>query len=82
MLYNRTVDKLRGNIMKEQRYFMGDLAEYTGEFDGEFYEMVLLNGHLKGELRYTLDSPSSIHTIDQESEKEIAWKNHNNQERL
>jgi hypothetical protein len=42
-------------------YLKGDLAEYTGEVlplhGGIFYEVVMLEGHLKGEFRVTTVAP-------------------------
>jgi len=42
-------------------YFKGDLAKYTGKtftiHGGLFYEIEILEGHLKGELKVTQRSP-------------------------
>jgi hypothetical protein len=42
-------------------YFKGDLAKYTGNtmklHGGLFYEIELLEGHMKGELKVTQRAP-------------------------
>lgn len=42
-------------------YFYGDRARYTGnsqrKHGGLFYEILILEGHLKGELRWTSRAP-------------------------
>ena len=42
-------------------YFKGDKAEYTGksetQFGGIFYEVLMLEGHLKGQSRWIVDPP-------------------------
>ena len=48
--------KLSGNMKtKKTTYFKGDKAEYTGKteelYGGLFYEIKLLEGHLKDHLR-------------------------------
>lgn len=47
--------------MSQQLYFKGDLAEYTGKsktlYGGLFYEIKLLEGHLKGEIRHVSKPP-------------------------
>jgi len=44
-------------------YFMGDLAEYTGEslelHGSLFYEIKMLEGHLEGKLRHIVNAPRS-----------------------
>lgn len=56
--------------MKAQLYFMGDLAEYTGKSEityGQiFYEVILLTGHKKGEMRSVVYPPDSLMTIRQD----------------
>ena len=46
---------------KQQRYWKGDLVEYTGKTEelhgGFFYEVKILEGHRKGELVYVVDPP-------------------------
>lgn len=43
----------------KRAYWKGDLAEYTGRvLGGEWYELVLLEGHRKGDKIVTLYSPS------------------------
>jgi len=46
----------------ETFYWKGDLAQYTGKsmtlHGGLFYEFVLLDGHLKGEIKVTMRAPS------------------------
>lgn len=45
-------------------YFKGDLAQYTGQvkhlFGGIFYEIELVEGHLKGALRLITKAPSCL----------------------
>ncbi|MCY1165287.1 hypothetical protein D9M73_51900 [compost metagenome] len=45
----------------ETNYFNGDLARYTGNtktiHGGLFYEIELLEGHLKGQLKVTQRAP-------------------------
>ena len=47
--------------MKQTTWFKGDECEYTGrEFDlygGHFYEVKMLEGHTKGELRLISRAP-------------------------
>ena len=42
-------------------YFKGDKAEYTGKSEtqhgGLFYEVIMLEGHLKGQSRWVVDPP-------------------------
>ena len=52
--------------MTERTYFKGDLAEYTGkseDFYGKaFYEVLMLEGHLKGEMR-VVPNPPKLETL-------------------
>ena len=45
-------------------YFKGDLAEYTGVtmmlHGGLFYEIKLLEGHLKGQTKVTQSAPQQV----------------------
>ncbi len=46
---------------REKTYFMGDRAEYTGEsrmlHGGLFFALLMLDGHLNGEERWTTRAP-------------------------
>lgn len=48
--------------MKEQFYYNGNLAEYTGEMflqgNVKFYQVTLLEGHRKGKTEYTSRVPN------------------------
>lgn len=48
--------------MKQQLFWKGDLAEYTGNKEflhgAWFYEIVILEGHLKGQTKWTLREPT------------------------
>jgi hypothetical protein len=48
-------------------YFQGDLAEYTGKKENHygalFFEVRLLEGHLKGETRLVLSNPPPYKTV-------------------
>lgn len=47
--------------MKETMYTQGDKAEYTGKIEhlhgGTFYEVRMLEGHLKGQLKLVVKPP-------------------------
>lgn len=47
--------------MKQTMYWKGDLAEYTRKSEtihgGIFYEILLLEGHLKGQYKWTCRAP-------------------------
>lgn len=49
-------------------YWKGDLAEYTGKTEmihgGLFYEIKLIEGHLKDELKWTQRAPSQNSTVE------------------
>jgi hypothetical protein len=48
-------------VIKKSTYFKGDLAQYTGKkeviYGGVFYEILIFEGHLKGELKLTSKAP-------------------------
>lgn len=49
------------NMPKQTTYFKGDKAEYTGKVltlhGGTFYEVVMLEGHTKGQMKVVKDGP-------------------------
>jgi hypothetical protein len=49
-------------------YWYGDLARYTGEsraiHGGMFFEVELMEGHMKGQKKWTQRNPSSGEAID------------------
>ena len=48
-------------MTKQTTYFKGDKAEYTGKVlnlhGGTFYEVVMLEGHTKGQLKVVTNAP-------------------------
>lgn len=44
-------------------YFMGDKVRYTGNekdlYGGHFYEVVILEGHCKGQIRLIAEAPNT-----------------------
>ncbi len=51
-------------MKKETTYFKGDLAEYTGKSSvmhgATFFEVIMLEGHLKGTIRVVTSIPGSL----------------------
>jgi len=49
--------------MKSTTYFKGDLAKYTGKvfkkYGGTFYEVEILEGHLKGAKKVVTKAPKA-----------------------
>ena len=50
--------------MKNKACFKGDLAYYTGKtgrfFGGFYYEVLMAEGHMKGQIKY-IKTPPAIH---------------------
>ena len=53
--------------MNNTTYLFGDLAEYTGKVTvihgGTFYEVIMLEGHMKGESKVTTTPPKKLDVI-------------------
>ena len=54
----------RNTTKKTKAYFKGDLAYYTGKrlmlHGGLFYEVLMAEGHMKGQIKY-IGTPPAIH---------------------